>query len=85
MFVKFFIITAAGILLLQSIVIYGVEHSITIIQIAHIFHINKSLAKVIKVNGAKILAVLVSMIWNYILYTTSVFKTEQKEASIEPY
>lgn len=85
LFVKFFVITAVGILAIQSIVIYGVEHAITINSVMNTLNTSRSISKILWVNGAKVVAILVSMVWNFFLYTFAVFKEDKDEEGIVPY
>ena len=85
LFIRFFVITAVGILAIQSAVIYGLEHAVSNEQIASTLGLSLSLSKVIRVNGAKLIAVAFSMIWNFILYTFAVFKDDKEEEAVVPY
>lgn len=84
LFIRFFVITAIGILAIQSAVIYGIDRFISIGQIMANLHLAMNTSKIVKIEGAKSLAVLASMLWNFLLYSFAVFKVD-KEASILPY
>ncbi len=84
LFLKFFVITGFGILTIQTLVIYGIEHSISIKQIMAVTNLSHHISKVFWVDGAKIVAIIISMVWNFFLYTFAVFK-EDKEEGIVPY
>jgi putative flippase GtrA len=85
LFIKFFVITGLGILVIQTLVIYGVEHLVNINQIMNTTHLSHSLSKVLWVNGAKLFAVAISMVWNFFLYTFAIFKVDKEEEGIQPY
>lgn len=86
LFIRFFIVTAIGILAIQSAVIYGVSRIISIDQIMSLLHLSMDVSKVVKVEGAKLLAVLAGMVWNFVLYSFAVFKKDTvEEEVIVPY
>lgn len=84
LFIKFFIITGAGIILIQSMVIYGFEHIISIKFVMETLGTSKLISDLIRTNGIKIIAVLSSMVWNFILYSFTVF-IEIKDEGVVPY
>lgn len=85
LFIRFFIITGFGILIIQTGVIYVLGHIIKPSDVASHLNISYSLAKVISVNVAKIIAVVFSMIWNFVLYNLAVFKDDKDEEGVVPY
>lgn len=74
MFAKFVIVTGLSIVVVQSVIIYAVEHVLTINSIQAVVNLSHAQAKFIQVNSAKALAVLMGMVWNFALYQLVVFK-----------
>ena len=83
LFVKFVVVTGLSILAVQTLVIYGVEHLLSIREITNLTHLVSSQARFIQVNGAKVTAVLVGMIWNFALYQLVVFKDPKTEQVVD--
>lgn len=84
-FVYFFAITGTGILAIQSIVIYVVmqiltPHYNTVNQLIHDTHLEQFSVHAFDLNIAKIIAVLVTMTWNFLLYRFLVFKHSEEPA-----
>jgi putative flippase GtrA len=90
-FVKFILVTGASVIIVQSAVIYLVQHIFTLSEINRLTDLSGTDAKVIQVDGAKVLAVLAGMVWNYMLYKLVVFKkpvqvpNEISEEGVVPY
>ncbi len=88
-FLKFFLITGLSILLVQSIAIYIFEHTFSQSLISDLLGGSRNLnfVKIVQINSAKIVAVLVGMLWNYTLYHFVVFKDDvnNEEESVVPY
>lgn len=74
LFAKFFVVTGFSVILIQTTVIYLTRpiyaHLIQSSSNATLLHDEKS----ITLNLAKLTAILVGMVWNYILYSKFVFK-----------
>lgn len=78
LFVKFAVVTGLSILLVQNLIIYGVVHAVSLHMIERLTDVSESAAQLLQVNGAKAIAVVGSMTWNFVLYQTLVFKDPQK-------
>jgi len=83
-FVHFFAVTGLVILAIQSLVIYLMthflahEHSAVVSLLRHL-HIALS-AKAFDLNLAKLLAVLVAMIWNFLIYQFVILNKNSKQS-----
>lgn len=73
LFAKFVVVTGLSILAVQSLIIFAVEHLLTIKEITTATHLANTQAKLIQVNSAKIVAVAGGMVWNFVLYHLVVF------------
>ncbi|HUD10546.1 MAG TPA: GtrA family protein [Candidatus Saccharimonadales bacterium] len=74
LFAKFFIATGIGVILIQTIVIYFTRPLYThLIQHTHQLSLIKIESKV-SLNLAKVTAILIGMVWNYMFYSRVVFK-----------
>lgn len=75
-FLKFILITGVSVLLIQSLTIYILQHLFTLNILGSILamHGTRQFIKVLQINGAKIIAVMVGMVWNYMLYHIVVFR-----------
>ena len=82
LFIKFVMITGLSIILVQSLVIYGFEHLFSIAGIHKLSGLSKARAHFIQVNGAKATAVLVGMVWNFVLYHLVVFRSPNTDQDI---
>lgn len=81
LFMKFVVITGLSIIAVQTVIIYGVEHVVTISRIVVTAHVSIGLANFLQVNGAKAVAVIGGMAWNFVLYQLVVFREpRQKDA-----
>lgn len=85
-FAKFFMITGFGVLVIQNITILGLGralglHDIGIHGLLELVGLGAISIRFINLNIAKILAVLVGMCWNFIMYNFVVFKSG--EAKLE--
>ncbi|HSX00444.1 MAG TPA: GtrA family protein [Patescibacteria group bacterium] len=91
LFLKFITVTGLSILLVQSVVIYAAEHFVTTSEIVRLTGFSDAHAKFVQVNGAKAVAVLLGMAWNFALYHLVVFrhsdaqKTDAEEEAVLPY
>jgi len=83
LFFKFAVVTGLSIIAVQSVVIYGMEHVLTLHSLMSFDHLSNAKAKFIQVNVSKIVAVLVSMVWNFILYQMVVFKKPEGKEDID--
>ena len=77
-FVHFFSVTGVGILGIQSLVIYTVTHLLSshqsaVVSLIHSLHLSLSV-KAFELNLGKLSAVLLAMIWNFMLYHFVIFK-----------
>jgi putative flippase GtrA len=82
LFLKFFVITGIGVIVLQTAVIYLTRPMYTDL-LRSIHSISPSIRPKFSLNMAKITAILVGMFYNYLFYSKIVFKkktlTETKE------
>jgi putative flippase GtrA len=83
-FIHFFLVTGVGILGIQSLVIYGVTHLLQHQQsfvdgLTHTLSLGHLSNEALEVNVAKILAVLVAMVWNFTIYHFVIFKKQDGE------
>jgi putative flippase GtrA len=84
LFGRFFAVTGVGILGIQSLVIYIVTHllkphHILVQNIINSIHISSLSVKAFDLNVAKLTAVLIALIWNFMIYHFIVFKTPSNE------
>jgi putative flippase GtrA len=84
-FAHFFAVTGFGILAIQSLVIYVVIHILDHHQsgVVHLIHsagLHLS-AKAFDLNLGKLIAIVITMVWNFMIYHLFIFK--HKEVSIE--
>jgi putative flippase GtrA len=82
-FVRFFAVTGLGILAIQSLIIYLMTHLLgherpTVVSLIRHLHLALS-AKAFDLNVAKLLAVLVAMVWNFIIYHFVIFNKDSKQ------
>jgi putative flippase GtrA len=82
-FVRFFVVTGFGILAIQTCVIYLITHllahqSHAVTSVETSLHITKLSVKAFELNLAKLIAVLVAMAWNFIIYHFVVFKSHSQ-------
>ena len=87
-FAHFFLATGAGILIIQTIVIYFLIHLLGTRATGINYLINNSgLAKInnktINLNLAKLGAVLVAMVWNFLIYHYVIFKKKDVISNLE--
>lgn len=87
-FIHFFLITGLSILAIQSVIISFFTHTVGIkstfvVTVVRDIGVNSISIKAINLNTAKLIAVLVSMIWNFILYHKIVFKHVSEKNSLE--
>lgn len=73
---KFFIVTGISVLVVQNIVIYILLDTVSLGDICSIGVNHLISCTTLSINLAKISAVIVSMIWNYMLYRYFVFKNK---------
>jgi len=83
LFLKFIAVTGLSILLVQSGVIYIVGHVIGIDTISRLTGFSETQAHFVQVNGAKAMAVVLGMAWNFILYHLVVFKRSDTQQTAE--
>lgn len=83
LFLKFIAVTGLSILLVQSGVIYIVGHAISIGAISRLTGFSETQAHFVQVNGAKAMAVVLGMAWNFILYHLVVFKHSDTQKTAE--
>jgi len=83
LFLKFVIVTGLSIIIIQEAVIYTLQHIFTLNEIAKLVDINGTKAKVLQVDGAKLVAVAVGMVWNFVLYQLVVFKKSENGEDID--
>ena len=86
-FLHFFTVTGVGILGIQSLVIYLVTHFLKhhpeqVQATINTLHLNIT-AQAFELNLAKILAVLIAMIWNFTIYHFVIFKKSEDELDDE--
>ena len=74
MFLKFVIVTGLSIVAIQSAVIYIAQHIFTLSEISKLTGLHGTHVEFIQVDGAKIAAVLIGMVWNFLLYKYVVFR-----------
>jgi putative flippase GtrA len=78
-FAKFFLATGASVVVLQTVIIYLTKPLYTkLIQHSHtvgLLHLESKLS----LNAAKLTAVLIGMVWNYVLYSRVVFKNKLQD------
>jgi putative flippase GtrA len=75
LFAKFFVVTGAGAIVLQIIIIYLTRP--LYIDLARNFHsINASFQGKISLNLAKLTAILTGMVWNYLFYSRLIFRNK---------
>jgi putative flippase GtrA len=76
LFVKFFLITGSSVIVLQTVIIYLTRPVFrSLIQHTHALSLIRIEDK-ISLNLAKVTAILIGMVWNYILYSQVVFKKQ---------
>jgi putative flippase GtrA len=80
MFAKFFVATGISVIVIQNIVIYLVKPLYSNLA-AHFLH--SSLDTRVSLNLAKITAVLVGMVWNFVLYSRVIFANKHKTGDEE--
>ncbi|HMH30897.1 MAG TPA: GtrA family protein [Methylomirabilota bacterium] len=92
LFLKFITVTGLSILAVQTLVIYGFEHTFTTHYLENLSGItlSDSQIKFLQINCAKIVAVACGMVWNFALYHLVVFRDpkeehEPEEEAILPY
>ena len=73
-YLKFFLITGTGLIVTQTILIYLTKGSYYNLLHNQVPSISSSVDTKLALNMAKITAALVSMVWNYVLYSKVVFK-----------
>lgn len=73
LFLRFFAVTGISIIVLQTIIIYLTRPLYSSLAL-NLHGINASLHAKISLNLAKITAILIGMVWNYLLYSKVVFK-----------
>jgi len=85
-FIRFFLVTGSGILVVQTTVIYALIHALhpdihwlngVLLNDFHFRHIK---ADFVNLNIAKLVAVVVAMGWNYIMYHLVVFTRHEEDA-----
>lgn len=81
--IRFWVITAAGIYGLQSLVFWTFSHplenfSLRSADLIHVFLPGHFSSTFIMDNGIKVLATFASLIWNYIFYKKLVFAAEKE-------
>jgi putative flippase GtrA len=84
LFCRFFAVTGIGILGIQSLVIYIVTHLLkphyTLVHnLINSLHLSSFSVKAFDLNVAKLTAVLVALVWNFMIYHFVVFKTSSDE------
>jgi len=83
LFLKFVVVTGISVLAVQTLIISIVERLVSVEQIMTLTRLSTSQAHLIQVNGAKLVAVLVAMTWNFILYQLVVFKKPIEQEDID--
>lgn len=83
-FAKFFTVTGVGILAIQTLVIYLVTHLLShqqalVHDILSMLHITRLSARAFDLNFAKLCAVAVALIWNFLIYHFVIFKKPGEE------
>lgn len=74
MFAKFFIVTGASVIFIQTFVIYLTRPSYThLLRALNVTNSIKLEAK-LSLNLAKITAILIGMVWNYLFYSRVIFR-----------
>lgn len=74
MFVKFFLITGIGIIVIQTVVIELTRAFYLHLVQRHVPSLNSNVDTKLSLNMAKVTGVIVGMVWNYVLYSKLVFK-----------
>lgn len=71
----FLLITGFSVLVIQNIVIFTAKHLFVVPEDRYIEILNHSVSeRVLELNLAKVVAVLIGMVWNFLLYKYVVFK-----------
>jgi len=83
-FARFFAVTGFGILAIQTCVIYAITHLLahqatTVNQVIKDLHLTSFSPRAFELNIAKLCAVAVAMLWNFIIYHLVVFKRDTKQ------
>lgn len=83
-YLMFFCVTGFSAIILQGLIIFGVEHVLASAW-AHSFFLLRDLAanETLGLNAAKIAAVSVSMVWNFLLYKYVVFRKHPEETLMD--
>ena len=93
-YLKFYAVTGISLLVSQTVILTILLHVFTLQRLDSMFGLlhTTELIKLLQVDGAKIVAVMVGMIWNYFFYHLVVFKEtptkheeEVEEESTLPY
>ncbi len=84
-FAKFFAVTGIGILAIQTSVIYLVTHLLShqealVHDILSTLHITRLSVKAFDLNVAKLCAVAIALIWNFLIYHFVIFKQPGEES-----
>jgi len=79
LFLKFVVVTGVSIIIVQTGIIYLIQHVFTLSEINKMTDLSGTSVKIIQVDGAKMAAVLAGMVWNYVLYQLVVFKKTTPE------
>jgi putative flippase GtrA len=83
LFAKFFFITGIGVIALQTLIIYLTRPSykklILHTHMSNLIHLEDK----ISLNLAKLTAILVGLVWNYLFYSKIVFKSSIKKEDAE--
>ena len=80
LFIRFFAVTGLSVLLVQSGVLYVMEHVLSLHTLQQLagFGTSKELLQALQVNISKLTAVLAGMVWNFALYHMVVFRDEKQ-------
>lgn len=83
-YVRFFLVTGLGVILIQDVVIYFVTDRLWVISESRLFSVlgHTLHLKTAELVGAKLSAVLVGLAWNYLLYKYIVFGDGEHEEEL---
>jgi putative flippase GtrA len=92
-FIHFFLVTGTGILVIQTLVIYGVTHLLShqqaaVVSIVDALPFKHLTPAIFDLNVAKLTAVLTAMAWNFTIYHFFIFNdktNKDAEDAVLPY
>jgi putative flippase GtrA len=84
-YAKFFLVTGFSSIVIQNFIIDYVAPKVAPIHASQVVHIlNHAVsAQVLRLNIAKVLAVIVGMIWNFLLYKYIIFRNQEQPDEAE--